>query len=59
MLSLTVELLQALWRDDSRVSHVWTLPRPCVPFQAKYDTIQQQLEALSVMDELLSGSFKH
>jgi len=54
-----VELLYTLWKPDSGVGHVWTIPRPCVPFQAKFDAIQEQLEALSVMDELLSGLLKH
>lgn len=55
---LTVELFYTLRKSDSGVGQVWTIPRPCVSFQAKFDALQEQLEALSVMDELLSGLLK-
>lgn len=41
-------------KNDKSVT-TWNLPRPCATFHEKYDSIQDQLKALSYMDELLSG----
>ena len=50
----TVGLMASLWRNDKSVKQ-WHLTRPCTTFRDKYDRIQDQLKALSCMDELLSG----
>ena len=53
MLSV-VGLMVTLWKNDKSVT-TWYLPRPCATFREKYDSIQDQLKALSCMDDLLSG----
>ena len=52
-----VGLLQSLWFANNKVNHSWVIPEPCAPFQATYDEIQEQFQALSVTDELLSGVY--
>ena len=48
--------MSALWRNDKSVK-VWKIPRPCDVFRAKYDSIQENLQNISCMDDLLSGMF--
>ena len=52
----TVDLMSALWRNDKSVK-VWKIPKPCDVFRAKYDSIQENLQNISCMDDLLSGMF--
>ena len=54
MVNPIVGLMAALWRNDKSVRK-WHLPRPCATFRDKHNKIQDQLKALSCMDELLSG----
>ena len=49
----TVGLMAALWKNNKSVT-TWNLPRRAT-FREKYGSIQDQLKALSCMDELLSG----
>ena len=38
---------------------LWRIQRTCALFREKYDTIQEQLQSISCMDDLLSGKLRH
>lgn len=46
-----------MWSSTSSTSHNFSIPKPCVTFSEKYDSIQEKLEAISGVDELLSGKY--
>ena len=50
-----VLLLTELWTTDKKPTTVFTIPQPSIVFSIKFNLIQGQLEAISGMDELLSG----
>ena len=50
----TVGLMSTLWISDATVRK-WILCRPYEIFRDKYDTVTEQLEKISCMDDLLSG----
>ena len=54
LITCTVGLMSALWRNDKTVKH-WKLRKACEVFGNKFDKIQDQLQCISCMDELLSG----
>jgi hypothetical protein len=49
-----VGLMSSQWKNDKSV-RTWMLPKSCKVFSAKFDEIQQQLQAISCMDDLLAG----
>ena len=46
--------MSSQWKNDKSVQ-TWILPKSCRVFSAKFDEIQQNLQAISCMDELLAG----
>ena len=46
--------MSSQWKNDKSV-RTWMLPKSCKIFSAKFDEIQQQLQAISCMDDLLAG----
>lgn len=50
-----VLLLSELWTTHKKPSTTYTILHPSAVFSAKFNHIQEQLEAISGMDELLSG----
>jgi len=50
-----VGLMSALWRSEKAVKY-WKIPKQCRVFSKKYDLIQDQLQSISCMDDLLSGT---
>ena len=53
--SNAVNLFTKLWSPSPQPSHQFTIPESCGTFSKKYDTIQEQLQIISGVDELLSG----
>lgn len=53
-----VDLFTKMWSPSSITSpaHQFTISKPCPTFSQKYDKIQDQLQAISGVDELLSGN---
>ena len=52
---IAVCLLKKMWSPTNSPTHQLTIPKPCETFSKKYDTIQDQLRAISGVDELLAG----
>ena len=52
--SISVALMSTLWVSDTRIRK-WILSRPCWIFQNKYNTVNEQIKAISCADDLLSG----
>ena len=50
-----VKHLISVWRADEKDVLRLRIRENCEPFSQKYDTIQQQINKISVLDELLAG----
>ena len=50
----SVGLMTSQWSSCKNVK-VWKLKRSVVAFKEKFDSIQEQLQLVSCMDDLLSG----
>lgn len=48
-----------LWTPSALPIHNYIIPHPCESFSKKYDAIQEQIQAISGVDELLSGINVH
>ena len=51
-----VGLMTSLWVSDHSIRK-WILQRPCTPFCAKYNKVQQQIIQIGCMDDLMCGMF--
>ena len=52
-----VTLMASLWSPSNTAESKWKIPNPFEPYQKIYNRIQENLGALSGLDELLSGTY--
>ncbi len=50
-----VECLALMWRPSSTQQLELTIPIDCVIFRDKFNSLQESMAKISVMDELLAG----
>lgn len=55
---MLVERLASLWRANPK--ELWTLaiPEDCREFKEYYDSVQEKIGEISVLDELLAGMLR-
>ncbi len=49
-----VDRLASVWRDDDKVWSL-TIPQDCQEFTEYYDSVQEKLTQIAVLDELIAG----
>ena len=52
-----VDRLACLWRASENEVLTLSIPNDCDEFKKYYDTLQEKIGQLSVLDELLSGMY--
>ena len=50
-----VDRLATLWRSSASDIMEFEIPKNCSTFQKKYNSVQQSIEQISILDELLAG----
>ena len=53
----SVDKLASLWRASAKEVLTLTIPEQCKEFQDYYDSLQEKIGQVSVLDELLSGMY--
>ena len=56
-LFFSAERLSTLWRPTSKDIMTLSIPENCAEFKQYYDSLQEKISHLSVLDELLSGEY--
>jgi hypothetical protein len=51
-----VDRLATLWRSSASDIMEFEIPQNCSAFRKKYNSVQQSIEQISILDELLAGS---
>ena len=54
---ITVERLASTWRSNDTEVLTMTIPEDCTEFSTYYDSLQNKISHITILDELLAGTY--